>query len=109
MAENIEIPLPEDVNWEAIGRGYASVLVEKQARIDRLETLLFALYGNICKGKDIPVLYDNDDASSYYTALMDKFKELNAKITESSLNCGRLYTLLSKAEDTIEKLKHKNK
>lgn len=36
MAGNIEIPLPEDVEREAVGTGYASVLMEKQARIDRL-------------------------------------------------------------------------
>lgn len=49
MAENIEIPLPEDVKWEAVGRGYASVLIEKQARIDRLERLIWMLYENVMR------------------------------------------------------------
>lgn len=80
MAENIEIPLPKDAKWEAVGMGYASVLMEKQARIDRLEQLLFALYGNVCRGKDIPVLDDGDEMTMYYASIEQEFKMLKDKI-----------------------------
>lgn len=80
MTENIEIPLPEDAKWEAIGRGYASVLMEKQARIDKIERLLYALFMNICMGKDIPVLYDDDEMTRYYASIEQEFKMLKDKI-----------------------------
>lgn len=107
MAENIEIPLPEDVKWEAVGRGYALVLMEKQARIDRLEQLIWMLYENVVKGVDSTIIMDDDVETGLCREMQGKVKELNAKLVESSLNYGRLYTLLSNAEDTIRKLKRK--
>lgn len=109
MAENIEIPLPEDVKWEAVGRGYASVLMEKQARIDRLERLIWMLYENVVKGVDSTIIIDDDVETGLCCDIQSKVKELNAKLVESSLNYARLRTLLSVAEDSIQKLKHKNK
>lgn len=62
MENKIELTLPEDVIWEAVGRGYATVLMEKQHRIGRLEQMIFNLYENICR--DVPsvmILEDSDD------------------------------------------------
>lgn len=70
------ITLPEDVKWEAVGRGYASVFMEKQARIDRLERLIHALYENICKGVELYVIYDDDLETHLFSEILDKVAEL---------------------------------
>lgn len=74
--DKITIPLPEDAKWEAIGRGYASVLMEKQERIDRLERMIFILYENICKGVKSELLYDDDVETSLYSAILEKFEQI---------------------------------
>lgn len=109
MAENIEIPLPEDIKWEAFGRGYASVLMEEQARIDRLERLIWMLYENIVKGVSSTVLDDDDVETSLCRQILDKAKELNDNLTEASHKFATLSSALSNAEDTIMKLKRKDK
>lgn len=109
MAENIEIPLPEDAKWEAVGRGYASVLMEKQERIDRLERLIWMLYENIVKGISSTVLDDDDVETGLCKQILDKTKELNGNLVEASHKFATLCGALSNAEDTIRKLKRKNK
>lgn len=76
-SKSFEVQLPEDVKWEAVGRGYALVLMEKQARIDRLERLIHALYENICKGVESNVVYDDDIESHFFSEILDKVKSLN--------------------------------
>lgn len=75
----ISIPLPEDAKWEAIGRGYASVLMEKQARIDRLERLIWMLHENICKDVKSNVLYDDDLETSLCSEILEKVEQLKTK------------------------------
>ncbi len=55
-----DLPLPEEAKWEAFGRGYDAVLMEKQHRIDRLEQMLFMLYDNICRDVNSTMLIDDD-------------------------------------------------
>lgn len=75
----ISIPLPEDAKWEAIGRGYASVLMEKQARIDRLERMIFILYENICKDVKSNMPYDNDVETTLFSEILEKVEQLKNK------------------------------
>lgn len=75
----ITIPLPEDAEWEAIGRGYASVLMEKQARIDRLERMIFILYENICKGVKSCVLDEDDMETQFLIEILEKVEQLKNK------------------------------
>lgn len=44
----------------AFGRGMAEVIAEKQARIDRLERLIWMLHENVCRGINSTLLDDND-------------------------------------------------
>lgn len=75
--------LPEDAKWEAIGRGYASVLMEKQARIDRLERLIFMLYENIVRGVESTVLYDDDTETNLYRQIIDTIKNKHKTLCEA--------------------------
>ena len=75
----ISIPLPEDAKWEAIGRGYASVLMEKQARIDRLERMIFILFENICKDVKSNIPYDDDIETSLCSDIIEKVEQLKSK------------------------------
>ena len=79
MNGEISIPLPEDAKWEAIGRGYASVLMEKQARIDRLERLIWMLQENICKEVKSNVLYDDDIETLFCNEILEKVEQLKEK------------------------------
>lgn len=75
----ISIPLPEDAKWEAIGRGYASVLMDKQTRIDRLERIVWVLYENICKDVKSNVIYDDDLETSLCSDIIEKVEQLKNK------------------------------
>lgn len=75
----ITIPLPEDAKWEAIGRGYASVLMEKQAQIDRLERMIFILYENICKDVKSNMPYDDDVETTLFSEILEKVEQLKNK------------------------------
>lgn len=72
----VNISIPEDAKWEAIGRGYASALMEKQARIDRLERLIWMLYENICKGIKSNVIYDDDTETMLCSEILEKLNNL---------------------------------
>lgn len=109
MAENIEVPLPEDVKWEAVGRGYASVLMEKQARVDRLERLIWMLYENVVRGVNSTIIMDDDVETGLCCNIQSKVRELNGNLVEAPHNYASLRGALSNAEDIIEKLKRKNK
>ena len=79
MSGEISIPLPEDAKWEAIGRGYASVLMEKQARIDRLERMIFILFENICKDVKSNMTYDDDIETTLFSEILEKVEQLKNK------------------------------
>ena len=75
----LALPLPEDAKWEAIGRGYASVLMDRQARIDRLEQLIWMLHENICKGVKSCVLDDDDMETQFAIEILKKVEQLKNK------------------------------
>ena len=77
--DKIAIPLPKDAKWVAIGRGYASVLMEKQARIDRLERMIFILYENICKDVKSNMVYDDDTETTLFSEILEKVEQLKNK------------------------------
>lgn len=67
MENKIELPIPEDAKWEAVGRGYATVLMDKQRRIDELEQMISCLHDNICRNvRSTAIVEDTED----YCALM---------------------------------------
>ncbi len=82
MSDKIEIPLPEDAKWEAIGRGYASVLMEKQARIDRLERLIWIVYENVVKGIDSTTLMEDDMETNLCQQIIDHTKNKSKALCE---------------------------
>lgn len=93
----------------AFGRGVAEVIAEKQARIDRLERLIWMLYENVVRGVGSTVIMDDDMETQLCCEIQDKVKELNGNLVEASHKFAMVCTELSNAEDTIQKLKHKNK
>lgn len=93
----------------AFGRGMAEVIAEKQARIDRLERLIWMLYENVVRSVDSTIIMDDDMETRLCCEIQDKVKELNDNLVEASRKFSMVCTELSNAEDTIQKLKHKNK
>lgn len=77
----VELPLPEDVKWEAVGRGYAAELMEKQRRIDRLEQTILYIYESICKdAPSVMIVEDSDDAFvGLYGEILDRVAKLKRK------------------------------
>lgn len=75
----IEIDIPDDVKWEAIGKGIALGLMEKQERIGCLEQMIWWLYENICMGNKSSMLDSDDVEMCFCKDILDKFKELNKK------------------------------
>ena len=57
---NLPKPDTDKILNTAFGRGVAEVIAEKQARIDRLERLIWMLHENICRGINSDMLDDND-------------------------------------------------
>lgn len=93
----------------AFGRGMAEVIAEKQARIDRLERLIWLLYENVVRSVGSTIIMDDDMETQLCCEIQDTVKELNNNLVEASRKFAMVCTELSNAEDTIQKLKHKNK
>ena len=53
----------------AFGRGMAEVIAEKQARIDRLERLIWMLHENVCRGINSTLMDDDDMETSLCVAI----------------------------------------
>ncbi len=63
----------------AFGRGMAEVIAEKQARIDRLERLIWMVYENVVRGVKTSIIDDNDVESSLCVAIIAEVKQLKKK------------------------------
>lgn len=61
---NLPKPDADKILNTAFGRGMAEVIAEKQARIDRLERLIWMLHENVCRGINSDILDDDDLATS---------------------------------------------
>lgn len=57
---NLPKPDADKILNTAFGRGMAEIIAEKQARIDRLERLIWMLHENICRGINSDMLDDDD-------------------------------------------------
>lgn len=57
---NLPKPDADKILNTAFGRGMAEVIAEKQARIDRLERLIWMLHENVCRGINSTVIDDGD-------------------------------------------------
>ena len=55
----------------AFGRGMAEAIAEKQARIDRLERLIWMLYENIVKGVESTLVDDGDIETNLCKQILD--------------------------------------
>lgn len=76
-----KIPKPEanKILNTAFGRGMAEVIAEKQARIDRLERLIWMVYENVVKGINSD-LVDNDDVETHLCCeIIAKVKRIKSK------------------------------
>lgn len=80
--KTVKLPLSEDVIWEAVGRGYATVLMEKQHRIDRLEQMIMMLYENICRDVNSVMFIEDsdDDYMSLCLYILDRVKKLKGGV-----------------------------
>lgn len=105
-----ELPKPDadKILNTAFGRGMAEVIAEKQARIDRLERLIFCLYENVCQDVSSSVLYDDDSETLFYEEIAKKVKQLKSDLAAESQKVATIASALSCAEDTIQRLKRKN-
>lgn len=61
----------------AFGRGMAEVIAEKQARIDRLERLIWMLHENVCRGINSTLLDDDDLETSLCVEIKRKVEQIS--------------------------------
>lgn len=66
---NLPKPDADKIINTAFGRGMAEVIAEKQARIDRLERLIWMLHENVCRGINSTLLDDDDLETSLCVAI----------------------------------------
>lgn len=73
---NLPKPDVDKILNTAFGRGMAEVIAEKQARIDRLEQLIWMLYENVCRDISYNLLYDEDTETSLSMEIIREVKRL---------------------------------
>ena len=76
-----DVPFTDDIKWEAVGRGYASVLMEKQHRVDQLEQMLLCLYNNVCQDTpSVMILEGSDDIfANFCMDILETVRKLKEK------------------------------
>lgn len=74
----LQLPKPDadKILNTAFGRGMAEVIAEKQARIDRLEQLIWMLYENVCRDISSNLLDDEDTETSLSMEIIREVKRL---------------------------------
>lgn len=77
---NLPKPDADKILNTAFGRGVAEVIAEKQARIDRLERLIWMLYENVVRGINSTLLDDNDLETSLCVEIQKKVELLKQNI-----------------------------
>lgn len=73
---NLPKPDANKILNTAFGRGMAEVIAEKQARIDRLERLIWMLHENVCRGINSTLLDDNDLETSLCVEIKRKVEQI---------------------------------
>lgn len=76
-----KIPKPEadKILNTAFGRGMAEVIAEKQARIDRLERLVWMVHENVVRGVKSSIIDDDDVETALCVAIITEVKQLKKK------------------------------
>lgn len=76
-----KIPKPEadKILNTVFGRGMAEVIAEKQARIDRLERLIWMVYENVVKGINSDLVDDDDVETRLCCEIIAKVKRIKSK------------------------------
>ena len=76
-----KIPKPEadEILNTAFGRGMAEVIAEKQARIDRLERLVWMVHENVVRGVKSSIIDDDDVETALCVAIIAEVKQLKKK------------------------------
>lgn len=74
----LQLPKPDadKILNTAFGRGMAEVIAEKQARIDRLEQLIWMLYENVCRDISSNLLDDEDTETLLSMEIIKEVKRL---------------------------------
>lgn len=73
---NLPKPDADKILNTAFGRGMADVIAEKQARIDRLEQLIWMLHENVCRDISSNLLDDEDTETSLSMEIIREVKRL---------------------------------
>lgn len=66
----------------AFGRGMAEVVAEKQARIDRLESLILYAHSVIVRDYKQAIAFDDDIESALIESICEKYQTLKQKNDE---------------------------
>ncbi len=79
-----ELPKPDadKILNTAFGRGMAEVIAEKQARIDRLERLIWMLYEYMCRGINSSLPDDDDLETQLCAEMLKTFKTKHRTLCE---------------------------
>lgn len=83
---NFKLQLPKpDANKilnTAFGRGMAEVVAEKQARIDRLESLILYAHSVIVRDNKQAIAFEDDMESALIESICEKYQTLKQKNNE---------------------------
>lgn len=76
-----KLPKPEadKILNTAFGRGVAEVIAEKQARIDRLERLIWMVHENVVRGVKPSIIDDDDVETSLCVAIIAEVKRIKSE------------------------------
>ena len=77
---NIPKPDSDKILNTAFGRGMAEVIAQKQARIDRLERLIWILHENVCRGINSTLLDDDELETSLCMAIKREVERIKQSI-----------------------------
>ena len=76
-----KLPKPEadKILNTAFGRGVAEVIAEKQARIDRLERLIWMVHENVVRGVKSSIIDDDVVETSLCVAIIAEVKRIKSE------------------------------
>lgn len=80
--QRFKLPKPDadKILNTAFGRGMAEVIAEKQARIDRLEQLIWMLHENVCCDINSDMLDDGDLETSLCVEIKRKYERIKSNL-----------------------------
>lgn len=80
----LQLPKPDadKILNTAFGRGMAEVVAEKQARIDRLESLILYAYNKVVRDNNSVIAFDDDRESALIESICEKYQTLKQNSNE---------------------------